>query len=62
MWCGIEVGGPTLTVEHIKPLCEGGTYDMGNLGIACPRCNIGRMNAAKPPNAERSNPAGRKET
>lgn len=44
MWCGKEVGGENLTIEHIKPLRDGGTYEMNNLGIACKRCNIGRMN------------------
>ena len=43
MWCKKEVGGETLTIEHVKPLIAGGKYELGNLGIACNRCNVGRM-------------------
>ncbi|MCU0698300.1 MAG: HNH endonuclease [Myxococcaceae bacterium] len=31
-----------ITLEHIVPKTAGGTDDLGNLGLACPRCNHGK--------------------
>jgi 5-methylcytosine-specific restriction endonuclease McrA len=31
-----------ITLEHIVPRTAGGTDDLGNLGLACPRCNHGK--------------------
>jgi len=28
-----------LTIEHIKPLCLGGTNDQSNITLACAPCN-----------------------
>lgn len=28
-----------LTLEHLTPLCRGGDWSIGNLGVACYRCN-----------------------
>ncbi|MET0404109.1 MAG: HNH endonuclease [Cystobacter sp.] len=30
------------TIEHIVPQVHGGTDDLGNLGLACARCNQGK--------------------
>lgn len=30
------------TIEHIKPLSEGGTNRLNNLGVACRKCNAKR--------------------
>ena len=30
------------TVEHIVPQVHGGTNELGNLGLACARCNQGK--------------------
>jgi 5-methylcytosine-specific restriction endonuclease McrA len=30
------------TIEHIVPRVHGGTDDLGNLGLACARCNQGK--------------------
>ncbi len=31
-----------VTLEHIVPKTAGGTDELGNLGLACPRCNHGK--------------------
>jgi 5-methylcytosine-specific restriction endonuclease McrA len=31
-----------ITLEHIVPRTAGGTDDLRNLGLACPRCNHGK--------------------
>lgn len=31
--------GRGATLEHIVPRCHGGTDDLGNLALACARCN-----------------------
>ena len=35
-------GSSTVTLEHIVPRTAGGTDELGNLGLACPRCNHGK--------------------
>lgn len=39
-----EEGGntSTVTLEHILPRTAGGTDELENLGLACPRCNHGK--------------------
>lgn len=39
--CGTD---RTLTVNHIKPVCVGGTDDLENLEILCRTCNIKEYN------------------
>lgn len=35
-----DLGATDATVEHIKPLCDGGDVeDLRNLALACARCN-----------------------
>lgn len=41
-WCSKAVPRHLFTVEHIKPLSEGGTWDWANLTIAHEECNSGR--------------------
>ena len=31
-----------MTLEHVVPLCHGGTYDLMHLALACFGCNNGR--------------------
>lgn len=38
-YCGIYTGD-AYHLEHITPLAVGGTNNIGNLCIACPRCNL----------------------
>ena len=35
-YCG---SGQDLTVDHIKPVCKGGTWEWSNLVTACNKCN-----------------------
>jgi 5-methylcytosine-specific restriction endonuclease McrA len=42
MWCGKRITFDGSSVEHIKPLAEGGTSDPANLGLSCKRCNNNR--------------------
>jgi hypothetical protein len=32
--------GATFHLEHVIPLCKGGSSDLGNLVLACPGCNL----------------------
>lgn len=53
-WCGklmlfakrIAIGVPEptnwATIEHVKPVSEGGTDDLTNLALACKLCNSSR--------------------
>ena len=41
--CGRSVkDGAQLTLEHIIPICRGGTYEPSNLFTACQECNQGK--------------------
>ena len=43
VWCGEGIeNGATLTLDHLKPHCQGGTADATNLVTACRRCNSSR--------------------
>lgn len=46
MWCQKRLRFAEMTLEHIKPLVEGGDYSEDNLGLSCERCNMYRKNAA----------------
>lgn len=37
--CGKRFSIDKLTIDHIIPLATGGTWDMGNLQLACNPCN-----------------------
>lgn len=37
--CGLLLTADTLTVDRIKPGCQGGTYARNNIRPACGRCN-----------------------
>ena len=34
-------------IEHIKPKSKGGTDQLSNLAVACPRCNLNKREATK---------------
>jgi 5-methylcytosine-specific restriction enzyme A len=38
-YCGINVGGKNLTMDHIVPLSRGGKSKKGNAVPACKECN-----------------------
>lgn len=44
-YCGINLRIETYEVEHIVPLCAGGTNNISNLVLSCVRCN--RIAASK---------------
>lgn len=37
---GVQPEGNDATIDHVKPLSQGGTNDKGNLKAACYRCNL----------------------
>jgi len=39
-YCGVEVNEHTAMIDHKIPISAGGTSDIENLAIACPKCNI----------------------
>lgn len=42
-YCGNE--HPRMQIDHMKPMCDGGTDDFDNLIAACPQCNNYKCNA-----------------
>lgn len=39
-YCGKpNLSGRSATLDHVVPLCNGGTDSVDNLVLACPRCN-----------------------
>ena len=46
--------GATFHIEHIQPLCLGGTSQLENLTLACPSCNLHKSNrvSVQEPNGE----------
>jgi hypothetical protein len=36
--------GATFHIEHIYPICLGGTSELNNLTLACPSCNLHKSN------------------
>ena len=41
-YCGQKAPNIILEVDHIMPVCEGGTDDLDNLVTSCTACNIGK--------------------
>ena len=39
-YCGVEVNNQTAIIDRKIPLSKGGSSDIENLAIACPKCNI----------------------
>ncbi len=44
IWWHDHAGFKGLEVDHIKPKSRGGTEDLDNLMLTCPKCNRGRCN------------------
>jgi len=42
VYCGATKEDDRLEVDHVIPASRGGTDDIGNLVVACRRCNIGK--------------------
>lgn len=43
VYCGLVAGaGVQLSIDHVVPLCDGGTNDIENLATACRECNTGK--------------------
>ena len=42
-YCGREVGGRRLTLDHVVPLIRGGTSVRGNVVPACKDCNSAKQ-------------------
>lgn len=41
-YCGAQPPAVVLVIDHIHPVCEGGTSDMDNLITSCETCNQGK--------------------
>lgn len=41
-YCGAAAPDVILNIDHINPVCEGGTNDITNLVVACQNCNCGK--------------------
>lgn len=54
-WCGVELSFDTFHVDHVIPICDGGTNDEDNLTAACPACNHARARVDYRPD---TNPTG----
>lgn len=39
-YCKKDLRGKHLTVDHVLPVCQGGTDELDNLVLACRPCNI----------------------
>lgn len=42
IYCGATKDDTEIQVDHVIPVCRGGTNDIGNLVAACRDCNIGK--------------------
>ena len=42
VYCGATKEDARLEVDHVIPVCKGGTNDIGNLVASCRECNIGK--------------------
>lgn len=42
VYCGADAMSAELHIDHVIPVCKGGTNDIGNLVVACKECNIGK--------------------
>jgi 5-methylcytosine-specific restriction endonuclease McrA len=52
--CGEHVAPADATLEHIQPLCEGGSSHIENLAISHGRCNNQRHAKAAPASTART--------
>lgn len=43
-YCGKRPGETELVIDHINPVCNGGTNDIDNLVTSCVECNSGKSN------------------
>lgn len=41
-YCGTLINGRAAHVEHMMPLCKGGSHDVSNFCIACRDCNLSK--------------------
>lgn len=41
-YCGRQSDAVTLVIDHVMPVCQGGTNDVENLVTACVDCNSGK--------------------
>jgi 5-methylcytosine-specific restriction endonuclease McrA len=45
-YCGKpNLFGRSATLDHVVPVCHGGTHDPDNLVLACPRCNAQKQSS-----------------
>ena len=42
VYCGATADTAELHLDHVIPICKGGTNDIGNLVTACKDCNVGK--------------------
>ena len=42
LMCGVSSSQARLHVDHIRPVAEGGTDELDNLGTLCDDCNLGK--------------------
>jgi len=47
-------GNDQLTIDHIKPVSQGGTNDLDNLQVLCRECNLGKSDTVKVGNSYHS--------
>lgn len=41
-YCGVSSEEAVLHIDHIQPICQGGTNDIENLITSCASCNLGK--------------------
>ena len=39
-YCGDDLAKTKMHIEHVRPLCCGGTNKIENLVLSCPTCNL----------------------
>lgn len=49
--------GASFHVEHVIPLCRGGTNELANLVLACPSCNLRKADRASAIDPQSNAPA-----
>ena len=48
MKCNKKVPKDDFHVDHIDPICNGGDeWDLGNLELSCPKCNLSKGGRVK---------------
>ena len=48
--CSLCGSTQKLQIDHILPVCNGGTNELSNLRILCKKCNINRISNKSPVN------------